>query len=146
MCPVDFAGEGLAGALQGLAARTRDLFRVDCRLKCASPVQRTHEISQTHLFRIAQEAIGNAVKHGKATRIDIRLQETADKIVLGILDNGVGLPCPMDAPKGLGLRIMQYRAGVMGGALVVRKRLKGGAAVVCSIPKGPAAPMAGSNV
>ncbi len=139
MCPVNLAPAGLTGALEGLAACARKLFHVDCRFRCDRPILLTDPTSQTHLYRIAQEAIGNAVKHGKATRIDIRLRETASKVVLGVQDNGVGLPRASDTQKGLGLRIMQYRAGVLGGALAVRKGLKGGTTVVCSIPRNTAA-------
>ncbi len=145
MYPVDLGTEGPAGALKELAARTNKLFRVDCKFRCDSFVRLNDETSQTHLYRIAQEAIGNAVKHGMASRIDLRLRETGDKIILSVRDNGLGLPKAVDKRMGLGLRIMQYRAGVIGGALSVRKRLKGGTAVVCSILKGAAPPKTGAK-
>jgi two-component system CheB/CheR fusion protein len=129
-----------------LAARTKSLFRVECRFRCESPARIGDPSTQTHLFRIAQEAVGNALKHGKPGRIDIRLKETRTKIVLGVRDNGVGFPNPVNARNGLGLRIMQYRAGVIGGALAIRNVLNGGTAVVCSVPKGPTVQRTGSNV
>ena len=146
MYPVDLGTEGPAGALEELAARTKKLFHVDCRFRCDSPVRFQDEASQTHLYRIAQEAVGNAIKRGKATRIDLRLRETGDQIILSVRDNGVGFPNSMDGRKGLGLRIMQYRAGVIRGALSLRKNLKGGAAVICSIPKGMTAPIKGTKL
>jgi len=146
ICPVDLAGEGLAGALEELAARTRKLFRVACRFQRDSLARIADQPTQTHLYRIAQEAVANAVKHGKAARIDIRLQQTESKLILGVRDNGVGLPNNADAHKGLGLRIMQYRAGVIGGSLVIRRILNGGTAVVCSIPRIPAEQRTGANL
>ena len=146
MYPVDLRTEGPAGALEELAARTKKLFHVDCRFRCDSPVRLQDEASQTHLYRIAQEAVGNAIKRGKATRIDLRLRETGDQIILSVRDNGVGFPNSMDGRKGLGLRIMQYRAGVIRGALSLRKNLKGGAAVICSIPNGSATPTKGAKL
>ena len=80
MYPVDLGTEGPAGALEELAARTKKLFRVDCRFRCDSPVRFQDEASQTHLYRIAQEAVGNAIKHGNASRIDLRLRETGDQM------------------------------------------------------------------
>ena len=145
MYPVDLGTEGPAGVLKELAARMKKLFRVDCRFRCDSFVRLNDEASQTHLYRIAQEAVGNAVKHGMASRIDLRLRETGDKIILSVRDNGVGFPKVVDERTGLGLRIMQYRAGVIGGALSIRKGIKGGAAVVCSIPKGPAPLITGAK-
>jgi PAS domain S-box-containing protein len=146
MYPVDLGMEGPVGALQELAARTKKLYRVDCRVRCHSPVQLGDLTAQTHLFRIAQEAVGNAIKHGKASRIDIRLRETGDQIILSIRDNGVGFPNAVAERKGLGLRIMQYRAEVVGGALSFRKSPRGGAIVTCSIPKRSAAQITGSHL
>ena len=119
---------------------------MDCRFRCHSPVQLGDLTVQTHLFRIAQETVANAIKHGKASRIDIRLRETGDQIILGIRDNEACFPNAVAERKGLGLRIMQYRAEVVGGVLTIRKGLQDGAAVICSIPKRSAAQITGSNI
>ena len=86
-----------------------------------------------HLYRIAQEAVNNAIKHGKASRIDIGLTVNEKRIVLAISDNGIGLPKKPAKIKGLGLRIMQYRAGVIGGSLVAQRQPNGGMAFVCCV-------------
>ena len=87
----------------------------------------------THLYRIAQEAISNAVKHGKARQVLIRLQAARQRIVLMVKDDGVGLPKVLPEKRGMGLRIMQYRAGMIGGTLVIQKDLDCGTSVICSI-------------
>ena len=139
MCPVELAEEGLPGALRGLAAQTRKQFRVQCVFRCDLPEWSSDHAVETHLYRIAQQAIANAIQHGKARRIDLRLQEAANKFILGIRDNGIGFTEPGDTCKGMGLRIMQYRADVIGGTLLIRRLASGGTAVVCAIPNGPPA-------
>jgi len=93
-------------------------------------------VSRIYLYRIAQEAINNAIKHGKAKRIQICLNASADSIILGVEDNGSGLPAKVPARKGFGLRIMEYRASSLGGSLTIQRRKGGGTRVACSIPQG----------
>ena len=88
-----------------------------------------------HLYRIAQEAVRNALKHGKARQIAIGLKTGEKKIVLSVRDNGAGIPLKLSKSKGLGLRIMDHRARLLGGSLLVRKSQQGGTAVLCSIPE-----------
>jgi signal transduction histidine kinase len=87
----------------------------------------------THLYRIAQEAVSNAIRHGKTTRIDINLATKGETIVLAVRDNGVGIPKKLPLHKGVGLHVMQYRVGVLGGSLVVQRQPTGGTAVVCTV-------------
>ena len=87
----------------------------------------------THLYRIAQEAVGNAIKHGHARHIVICLKTAPPRTILTIQDDGLGLPAVPPKPKGMGLRIMQYRAGVCGGSLAVQPGSRGGTSVVCSL-------------
>ena len=75
----------------------------------------------THLYRIAQEAITNAVRHGKARSINIRLDSTADEIILTIIDDGIGLPENARNGEGLGLRIMAYRASMIGATFNIER-------------------------
>ena len=134
LAPMPLAGEGLVGALEELARRTSAVFHRDCRFHCPHPVQIDDPEVRQHLYRIAQEAVGNAVKHGKATRIDIELGRCDNRLVLGIRDNGLGLPRRPKGRKGMGLRIMQYRAEVISGSLVVQREPGSGTSVVCSVP------------
>jgi signal transduction histidine kinase len=84
------------------------------------------------LFRLAQEAVNNAVKHGHASRIVVRLERAGDKLALRIVDDGVGLPPEGVQRNGLGLRIMTYRAQKIGGTLDVALGDQGGTVVSCT--------------
>jgi len=133
LSPVELEANGLASALQELAANTENLFRVGCRFRCDVPVLIHDNVAATHLYRIAQEALSNAIKHGKANQIEICLTASNQKISLVVRDDGVGFPKKPAKKKGMGLRIMQYRAGMIGGSLVIQKENKGGTTVACSI-------------
>ncbi len=131
--PVEPEPNGLMAALETLATRTKALFGTDCRFICRRPVLIQDNSVATHLFRIAQETITNAIKHGKAGHIAISLTETPQRIVLAVKDNGTGLPARPRKKTGMGLRIMRYRAGMIGGSLVIQKEADGGTVVVCSV-------------
>jgi PAS domain S-box-containing protein len=130
--PVRSEPNGLMVALEELASRTEKLFHYPCCFKCRRPVLIEDYAAATHLYRIAQEAVTNAIKHGKPKRIEIGLSQTTNRLTVMVKDNGMGLP---ERPKkgGMGLRIMQYRAGMIGGSLVIQKEAQGGTAVVCSV-------------
>ena len=92
----------------------------------------------THLYRIAQEAVSNAVKHSRAARLVISLRDRADRLELKVQDNGVGLsPAARKRAKGLGLHIMDYRARSIGATLEVLPAPRGGTLVSCCIPHPP---------
>ena len=131
--PVEPELNGLLVALQALAARTKLLFHVRCRFICPQPVLIHDNVVATHLFRIAQEAITNAIRHGKPERIEIGLTETPGLIKLWIRDNGTGMPVRRRKKSGLGLRIMRYRAGMIGGSLTIQNETGGGTTVACTV-------------
>lgn len=140
--PVELETSGkLIPALDELVANTEKLFRVSCRLEHDPEIEITDARVSTELFRITQEAISNAVKHGRAKRISVRLQHHGAGARLVIQDDGSGIP---SGPKsgGLGLRIMNFRASRIGGHLEVSAMEIGGSAVVCDFPL--AAPALGS--
>ncbi len=137
LSPVVLESEGLMAALHDLAVNTGRMFRVDCRFECETAVLIHDHAVATHLFRIAQEAVSNAIKHGRAREIVIHLQPAGTRTLLMVKDRGVGLPDQVPARKGMGLRIMQFRAGMIGGSLVVQRNPDGGTSVVCSIANGP---------
>jgi K+-sensing histidine kinase KdpD len=124
--------EGLMTSLRELAERTRQLYDVDCRFECSSPVLVHQHHAATHLYRIAQEAVNNSIKHGRPSRIRIKLASSPDRITLGIRDNGVGIRRANGDGRGLGLHIMQYRANALSGSLVVQRTRHGGTEVVCT--------------
>ncbi len=136
LSPVRLEAEGLADALRELAAGTKKVFRCDCHFRCTPPVLLPNHTEAIHLYRIAQEAVNNALKHGKARRIDISLTAKNHSITLAVNDNGIGLPAKLPKRKGMGLRIMRYRAEVIGGTLVVEPVPGGGTRVRCTAPEG----------
>ncbi|MBI3879635.1 MAG: PAS domain S-box protein [Verrucomicrobia bacterium] len=137
--PVEAEPHGLMSALHALAARTRDIFRVRCIFKCRREVLVRDNHVATHLYRIAQEAVTNAIKHGHTNRIEIGLSATSRSINLGIHDEGVGISAFGISRTGMGLRIMEYRAGMIGGTVVVQRRPERGTSVICTVRRGTAA-------
>lgn len=133
LSPVVMEVEGLTAALQQLAESTMSIFGTECVFRCPEPVSVKNLSVATHLYRIAQEAVSNAIKHGEAGHIEIALVTTPERVSLLVEDDGKGLPEPVLKRRGMGLRIMRYRAGVIGGSLAVQKRMEGGTAVVCSV-------------
>ncbi len=138
LSPVVLESEGLMAALRQLAENASQMFHVRCEFECDPPVLVTEHSVATHLYRIAQEALSNAIKHGKARHILIRLRANRERIFLMVKDNGAGMPDTPSKGKGMGLRIMQYRAGMIGGSVVVERAPEGGANVLCSVHAGPA--------
>ena len=134
LAPVTLESEGLASAVRELAGNAEKMFGVVCRVECLEASPEIETEMATHLYRIAQEAVSNAVKHGKATEIRIRLEFKAERLTLSVLDNGGGIPEVLPRSDGMGLRIMRYRAGMIGGTLSAEKNPGGGTLVCCSVP------------
>jgi signal transduction histidine kinase len=130
--PVELESSGLEAGLRELASTVESTFTISCKLTCEQPIHIQDRTVQTHLFRLAQEAVNNSVKHGKSKVVQILLQRTDDKCVLSIADDGVGFPQQEIKQKGLGLRIMNYRAQKIGGELRVESRSTGGTVVRCT--------------
>ena len=138
LSPVTLESEGLMSALYELAMNTEKIFHVACRFDCSPPVMVSDYSTASHLFRLAQEAVSNAIKHGRAKRILIRLKEQRGQMSLSIIDNGSGFPTKFPKAQGMGLRIMQSRAGMIGGALAIERNAGGGASVTVTAPNGTA--------
>ena len=145
LSPFILQAEGCASALQELAAHTEKLFNVKCTFKTDGPVLISDRAAATHLYRIAQEAVSNAIKHGKASAVEISLSGAHDKILLSVSDNGTGFGAPAGGGTGMGLRIMQYRAGMIGATLLVQAQGGGGTRVVCFLQKTSSQPHKGSR-
>jgi len=131
--PVHLEADGLMTALQELAAQTQALYKIRCRFVCEEPILIYDNSVATHLYRIAQEALNNAVRHGKPATIEIALREEGDALGLRIADDGVGITPATNGQRGLGLSIMQYRARMIDGALDVRRDSPSGTVVTCSL-------------
>jgi PAS domain S-box-containing protein len=127
--PVRLEENGLAMALEDLAANAQNLFKVHCELSCPESPAIENGVAQ-HLYYIAQEAVVNAVKHGNASRISISLARSNGRFALTVNDNGAGFQSPRES-GGMGIRIMHYRARVIGAKLNLGSRSEGGAHVTC---------------
>ena len=132
--PADLNAAGLCGALEGLALNVEHMFRVSCAFECERLVPGLSRETEAHLFRIAQEAVNNAVSHGKANRIEINLSSTDGNGLLNVRDDGVGLPVEARGPNGIGLHTMAHRARLIGGSLEVRRLSRRGTVVTCTFP------------
>jgi signal transduction histidine kinase len=130
--PVEVESDSLSPSLKDLARTVEQLFNISCIVECEEGVVVKDRVASTHLFRLAQEAVNNAVKHGKAHRVIIRLQRLDGRLILGIVDDGIGLPKDGIKRSGLGLRIMTYRAQKVGGTLDITPGEFGGTAVSCT--------------
>ncbi len=135
MNPVVADGSGLMHALRLLAATTASSRRIRCPFECPAPVSIGNPAAANELYRIAQEAIHNALQHGHAKRIAVRLTATNGELCLAVIDNGRGLPPDISDATGMGLRVMKYRARLIGGDLTVQARRRGGTEMLCRIPK-----------
>ncbi len=127
--------EGLPPALEELAKATRDRFQIGCHFATHGPAPALERATATHLYRIAQEAVANAVKHSRARSLQIRLCTRAQDIELSVEDDGAGLSAASRSKStGLGLHIMDYRARTIGGALRFARGRNGGTVVSCCVP------------
>jgi PAS domain S-box-containing protein len=129
--PVELERNGLVAAIADLAANVEGMCKIKCNFKAKDGIDVQDNVLATHIFRIAQEAINNSVKHGKAKKIDITLLPNGDHLELCVADDGTGFntEAKMD---GLGLRIMHYRARRIGGTFAITTPEKGGTRVTCS--------------
>jgi signal transduction histidine kinase len=134
LVPVQLDEAALPAALQELASSTSRLFGISCTFEFAGRDGLDHGGKATHFYRIAQEAINNATKHGKPHHIEIRLSANREAVSLSIADDGHGFPKTAKNTNGVGISIMRYRANVLGGELEIEDRLDGGTIVSCIAP------------
>jgi PAS domain S-box-containing protein len=130
--PVSLDEDGLMSALHALAATTQNVFGVGCTFKCNSPVPVKDSSAAIHLYRIAQEAVTNAIRHGGTKQILLELSASHDGASLVIENDGRDFPAKLPKSKGIGLQVMNYRAEMIGGALQVQPRAGGGTKVTCT--------------
>lgn len=135
LVPVEIDADGLLNSLGQLAAQTEKRFGIACRLYCDVPALIDDTATAAQLFRIVREAVNNATKHARASRITIEAQNGSDAIVFSVRDDGLGIPLDAELSDGMGLRIMQHRAGVIGAVLSVGPAQGGGTLVTCTIQR-----------
>ncbi len=132
--PLELEGEGLEGALLELCRSTADRSRIKCEFQSDLQALQLDSNTATHLYRIAQEAVVNAIKHGHVSQILIlKSQQEDGRLQLSVVDDGIGLPNILPNRRGLGLRIMTSRAGMIGGSLSVENNTDGGTIVTCRL-------------
>lgn len=136
--PVEMEKEGLITALREYAANISQLFKVNCVFDGESPPMVQDAAAATQLYRIMQEAVSNAIRHGKPKKIIISLASRKRQLDLTIEDDGSGLPDEWQKNRGLGARIMAHRAAMIGGTFSIEPNPTGGTFVKCSVPAGAA--------
>lgn len=129
----ELEAEGLTVALRSLAENTTERFQIACSADCSDNVRVANARAATQLYRIAQEAVMNAIKHAGAQRIDIRLANGEGKLSLTIMDDGKGIPDKLPPSEGLGLRLMSHGAALLGADFRVRRNANVGTSVICEI-------------
>jgi PAS domain S-box-containing protein len=135
LLPVPVDSEGLMAALADLADRIQQEGKVACTFDCPEPVSVADNLTATHVFLIAQEAVHNAVKHAQAQKIRINLTAADGDLVLNVQDDGVGMPARFTATQGLGLRIMRNRAAIIGATLTLNPAEPTGTVVTCVLAR-----------
>jgi signal transduction histidine kinase len=131
LAPVALADEGLMAALATLAENTTRTGTVRCLLDCPEPVLVPDVETAGHLYRIAQEAVANALKHADASEIRIGLDLRDRELLLEVEDDGIGISESTPAAGGIGLRVMRYRAQLIEGLLEIGSAPAGGTRISC---------------
>ena len=132
--PVRAMETGLMTALEELSHHVEQVYRIECEFRCDEPVPISDAAAATHVYRIAQEAVNNAIRHGHARKVTIALKREDDEGTLVVADDGVGFTEVPGAKKGMGLHIMRYRAAGIGATLALRPGAAGGTVVTCTFP------------
>lgn len=131
--PVDLEARGLMSALQELSASVAEVYGIACTCELRHPVLVHDHLVATHLYRIAQEAINNALRHGRAHRILIRLSGDDMRLCLRIQDDGSGMPPTSRRKVGMGLHLMNYRARAIGALMEILPGRRTGTVVTCRL-------------
>jgi signal transduction histidine kinase len=134
LCPLDPTPGALAHALRALAKRIQQASGIACQFSSVGDVLVPDASAAQHLYRVAQEAVSNAVRHARAARIRIELTGVDDEVVLRVEDDGRGVPATLPS-GGMGLRTMAFRAQLIHGAFALERAAGGGTRVSCQVPR-----------
>jgi len=134
LVPVGREPDALQTGLTEMVEQTNAVGAVRCSFECPQPVTMADAAAAGHLYRIAQEALNNAIKHAHARNVTIRLERSEGRVVLEISDDGAGLPKSRARRAGLGLGVMQYRANVIGAELTIASARDQGVTIRCRLP------------
>jgi two-component system, chemotaxis family, CheB/CheR fusion protein len=130
---IELTASGLKNALRDLAAQACENTGIKCHFKCARGVRVPDDTAALHLYRVAQEAVTNAIKHSGAKNVLIHLDRNPEHVCVSVQDDGKGFTL-RKRRKGLGLHMMRYRANALGGELKIERRKTGGMDITCVIP------------
>ena len=139
LCPVELENNGLHAALEELAGRV-SRTNVNCTFRSPQTIKVYDNATAVHLYRIAQEAVNNAIKHGHAKNITIGLTTQNNQVLLSVEDDGRGFPKGGPKSNGMGLRVMHYRAGMIGANITIEPGADGGTLLRCLVPNKPPQP------
>ena len=138
--------DNLCVALEELVAKTREHFGIECLLSSGDARLSLDDFRAIHLYRIAQEAINNAIRHGKAARLIVTLSRVGDRGILTVQDDGSGMPDQQAPSSGMGLRIMRHRSRMLGGQLDIYEEAARGVTISCSFPVNGELPSASDDI
>ena len=137
--PIAIGENTLQVALRKLAEETSENYGIFCNLIVNGDIIINDIKVETNLFYIAREAVVNAVRHGKASEVELKIEHYGGAVRLTVADNGSGFPAGWERDKdkssGLGLNIMKYRADMIGGFFKIESGKNGGVNVVCAVKK-----------
>jgi two-component system sensor kinase FixL len=135
LSPVEWGPDGLVAALRSLAARVRESYGIPCQFDCGRGVLVPSHNAAMNLYRIAQEAVGNAARHGHGTGIWVSIEDDGEEVVLTVQDNGRGIGTAGAQAGGMGLQLMPYRARMIGAVFTIDARPGGGTVIRCRCRK-----------
>jgi signal transduction histidine kinase len=131
---IDVRGDDLTSMLKGLAANVKKMFEIPCGFGVKGSLPELPNYTTMQLYKIAQESVSNAIKHGKATEVSIGVAKNANGLILTIRNDGVPFCPPTQPTKRMGLRIMNYRANTIGANLQIEPLNGNGTVVTCELP------------
>lgn len=134
MVQVDVEKRGLSVAIQNLCKQTTKYAGIECTMMESNEIKIENHTMAVHIYRIIQEAISNAIKHGKAHKVIIRLSQNKYHTSISIDDDGEGFNPDEIENKGIGLQIMKYRVGIMGGIFEIARTEEKMTRIQCIIP------------
>jgi signal transduction histidine kinase len=133
---LDVKGDDLSTVLKGLAGNVKKMFQIPCDFNIRGPVPELPSYTSLQLYKIAQEAVSNAIKHGKARQVSIGLRKDNETLVMTITNDGLPFSQPANSKDRMGLRIMNYRASTIGATLEIKPAQQTGTIVYCAVPFG----------
>src|SRR5262249_22385195 len=133
LAPVSFEGDGLLLALEDLAQNTSSMTKIECSFQHNGRCSIVDANASMHLYRIAQEVVNNALRHARPTRIEIKFADVNGECELIVQDNGTGMNQTPGGTSGMGLKLIQHRAELMGATIQIDSAPNHGTAIKCKV-------------